>query len=127
MIKFNKLLKAIFYFTNLILILIYLYPGSILGYILYNDFEKQPQITADFLNISSSHFYSFAFLAVTGILAFLHDKKVYFIVKYLFLISIILELFHLVIPARMFEFADLLGNILGVLTIFIIYKILKYN
>ena len=123
MIKFNKLLKAIFYFTNLILILIYLYPGSIL----YNDFEKQPQITADFLNFSSNHFYSFAFLAVTGILAFLRDKKVYFIVKYLFLISIILELFHLVIPARMFEFADLLGNILGVLTIFIIYKILKYN
>ena len=53
MIKLNKFLKVIFHFINLLLILFYLYPGSISGYILYNDLTKQPQVTDDFFYISS--------------------------------------------------------------------------
>jgi len=127
MIKFNRLLKVIFHFTNITLILFYLYPGSILGYILYNNFTKQPQITRDFSNISTNHFYAFLFLSIIGILAYINGKKIYFVIKYLFLLSIVLELFHLIISTRAFQLADLLGNILGVLVAFIIYKVLRYN
>ena len=127
MIKFNRLLKIIFHFTNITLILFYLYPGSILGYILYNNFTEQPQITRDFSNISTNHFYAFLFLSIIGILAYIKDKKIYFIIKYLFLLSIVLEFFHLIISTRAFQLSDLLGNILGVLVAFIVYKVLRYN
>ena len=127
MIKFNKLLKVICHFTNITLILLYLYQGSIIGYILYNNFTKQPQISRDFLSISSNHFYTFLFFSIIGILAYINDKKIDFLIKYLFLISIILELFHLIIPTRAFQLSDIFGNILGVLVAFIIYKVFKYN
>ena len=45
--------------------------------------------------------------------------------KNLFLLSIILELFHYIIPDRMFQFSDLLGNFLGVLVIYFLYNIKK--
>ena len=38
---------------------------------------------------------------------------------YLILLSIILELFHYIIPDRTFEFPDLFGNFLGVIIIII--------
>ena len=56
-------------------------------------------------------------------MAYQKTKKINFLIIYLFLLSIILELFHTIIPAREFEWADLFGNILGVLFVIIIYKI----
>ena len=125
MIKLNKFLKVIFHFINLLLILFYLYPGSISGYILYNDLTKQPQVTDDFFYFFSNHFYAFAILSIFGVLAYQNKKKYFFLVKYLFLLSIILELFHYIIPNRMFQLSDLLGNFLGVLVIYILYNIKK--
>jgi glycopeptide antibiotics resistance protein len=46
---------------------------------------------------------------------------------YLFFLSIILEVFHLLIPVRGFELADVIGNLLGVFIILITYKIFKKN
>ena len=125
MSKLNSLLKVIFYLCNVILILFYLYPASLFGYILYGDSTQQPQITVDFLKISSNHFYSFFLLSLLGILSHLNDKKINFLIIYLFLLSIILEMLHLIIPNRAFEASDLFGNILGTIVIFIIYKIWK--
>ena len=46
------------------------------------------------------------------------------IISYLFLISIVLELLHVFIPNRSFQFSDLFGNISGVLiSIFILILI----
>ena len=48
----------------------------------------------------------------------------------LFLLSIFLELLHLIVPNRGFEIKDLAGNILGVgisLTLFLIIKLRKKN
>jgi hypothetical protein len=42
---------------------------------------------------------------------------------YLFFLSIILGLFHLIIPNREFEMSDLFGNIIGVILVIIIYKV----
>jgi hypothetical protein len=125
MIKFVKFLKVIFHLINFILIVLYLYPGSIFGYIFYNDFTKQPQITEDFLNISTNHFYAFVFLSIIGFLAYLNDKRLQFLIKYLFALSIMLELIHLIIPARMFQLSDLFGNVFGVLLIYVLYNIKK--
>ena len=105
--------KLIFQIINIIFIILYVYPGSILGFIINKDFSKQPQITSDFMLISSNHVYAFLVLSLTGILSYFNVQKV--IIFYLFFISIILELFHLLIPNRSFQFSDLFGNISGVL------------
>jgi VanZ family protein len=118
----NKILVQGFYLANLVLIMLYLYPGSIFGYLLYNDSSLQPQITRDFI-ISSNHFYAFVFLSILGVSAYQNTKKIKFIIIYLFLLSIILELSHIFIPIRTFEWTDLFGNFLGVILIIIIYKI----
>ena len=120
--KINNILIKSFHCINLILIVLYLYPGSIFGYVLYKNFSIQPQITRDFL-ISSNHFYVFIILSIVGILAFINTKKINFLIKYLFVISILLEFLHMFIPNRSFELSDLFGNIVGVIVVVIVYKI----
>ena len=119
-----KILKNSFYVLNITLIIFYLYPGSILGCLLYNDCYTQPQLTRNFL-VSSNHFYVFFILSVIGFLSFSKNlKKVSY---YLILLSILLELFHIIIPNRGFEVVDLLGNILGVLSSFILFKLFIFR
>ena len=118
----KKLLIPAFHTANLILITFYLYPGSIFGYILHGDSSIQPQLTRDFI-ISSNHLYVFIVLSALGIIAYQNTKKIKLAIVYLFFLSIILELFHFIIPNRGFEMSDLLGNIVGVMFVVIIYKI----
>jgi VanZ family protein len=120
----SKILILGFHTINLLLIMFYLYPGSLLGYFLYNDNSIQPQITRDFL-ISSNHFYAFIILSILGIIAYNKSDKINYLIKYLFLLSIFLELCHIIIPNRDFEFSDLFGNFLGVILIITFYKIKK--
>ena len=120
--KLKNFFKIGFYSSNIILIIFYLYPGSILGCFLYNDCYIQPQITQDFI-ISSNHFYAFIVLTSLGVLSFSNTKKINLLSVYLFLLSIFLELFHIIIPNRGFEMSDLFGNIVGVIFVILIYKI----
>ena len=116
--------KFIFYFCNIILIIFYLYPGSILGCFLYNDCKIQPQLTKDFI-VSSNHFYVFAFISIIGFLTYKETKKVKILIIYLVFLSIILEIFHLFIPNRGFEFSDLFGNLLGSLVVIAINYLIR--
>ena len=123
--KLSNIFKIIFHFLNIILIFFYLFPGSILGWVFYSNLKIQPQLTDDFINISSNHFYAFFVLSITGIFSYLKHKKLNLLITYLLLLSVILELFHLLLPQRAFELSDLFGNILGVMVAIIIYKIWK--
>ena len=118
----KKFLIPAFHTANLILIIFYLYPGSIFGHLLYSNSSIQPQITKDFI-ISSNHLYIFVVLSALGIIAYQDTKKIKIVTIYLFLLSIVLELAHIVIPVRGFEWSDLFGNIAGVIFVIIIYKI----
>ena len=119
-----KMLKNSFYFVNIILIIFYLYPGSIFGCFLYDDCYIQPQITRDFF-VSSNHVYVFFIFSFLGYLSF--SKKLKKIIYYLILLSIVLELLHIIIPNRGFEVADLLGNIMGVLLSLILFKLFIFR
>ena len=121
--KLKNFFKIGFYSANIILITLYLFPGSILGWLLYNDYLTQPQITRDFV-ISSNHVYAFILLTSLGIFSFHNTKKINFLIIYLFLLSIILELSHIIIPNRGFEMNDLFGNIVGVILVILTYKII---
>ena len=120
--KLKLFFKTGFYFANIVLMIFYLYPGSILGCFLYNDCYIQPQITQDFI-VSANHVYAFILLTSLGLFSFHNTKKINLLIFYLFLLSIILELFHIIIPNRGFEMSDLFGNIVGVILVILIYKI----
>ena len=124
MINFFGKNKIIFYITNFILILLYLFPGSLIGCFLYDDCKLQPQITPDFI-ISTNHLYAFAFLSIIGLLTFKKTDKITFIILYLITISVVLELFHHFVPDRSFEYSDLFGNLIGVIIIIIFFNLQK--
>ena len=114
---------------KLVLFIFYLYPGSIFGCFLYNDCNTQPQLTRDFtldyIIISSNHVYVFVIFSFLGILSFKEYLKK--ILYYLFSVSVFLEMFHIIIPNRGFELADLLGNVLGVILSLILYKLFTFR
>lgn len=119
-------LRILFHILILILIILSLYPGSILGFLLYGDSRLQPQVTKDFLYISSNHLYVYFLISTLGFFSYLRDRKFKLVVIYLFFLSIILEVAHLVISERSFQIEDLTGNILGVLIAYIIVLIYKF-
>ncbi len=123
--KITLLTKIIFHICNTGLIFLYLYPGSIMGWIIYKDFQKQPQITSDFFTISSNHAYAFIILSLLGVVSF-NNNKMAILFIYLFSISIILEFSHTLIPMRSFQYSDLFGNFLGVVLIFVIFNLYKF-
>jgi len=118
-------LKKLFHIFTLLLIILSLYPGNIIGFLIYGNIRYEPQFTKDFLYISSNHLYVYFLISVLGFFSYLRDRKFKLVVIYLFFLSIILEVTHLVISERSFQIEDLTGNILGVLiayTIVLIYK-----
>ena len=122
-------MKFIFHIANILLIVLYLFPGSILGCLYYNDCKTQPQLTPDFI-VSSNHVYVFTILSLLGFMTYTKDKAFKIIIAYFFFIAVFLELAHIIIPERGFEVKDLGGNILGVvisLVIFLIFKLRKKN
>ena len=116
--------KFIFFIFNFVLIFFYLFPGSILGWIIYNDPSSQPQITRNFI-VSSNHFYAFLILSIIGFLTYKNATNKIKLFIYLIVLSVVLEIFHFFIPERSFEFSDLFGNLLDVLIMVIINKLIK--
>ena len=121
---FFSYLKIIYYIANVILITLYIFPGSILGWLLYGNLGLQPQITSDFI-VSSNHVYAFMILSILAFLSY-EKQKLIFVFIYLFSISIFLEVSHIIIPNRGFEFSDLFGNILGVLVVYLFSQLYYY-
>ena len=127
MINFFSKFKIFFYVINLLLIALYLFPGSLLGCIFFDNCKVQPQITSDFI-ISSNHFYAFGLVTILGYLTFLNSEKLKLVLYYLLVISVLLEVFHILIPERSFQWSDLFGNLLGVIVVIFVKNLInKYG
>ena len=122
--KISLLTKTLFHMSNIGLISIYLYPGSILGWVFYGDITAQPHLTSNFSIFSSNHVYAFLIFSLLGLFSYYKDNiKILFL--YLSFISVFLELCHIIIPHRNFEYEDLFGNLLGVFFVFILFRLYK--
>ena len=126
MINYFSKYKFIFYLCNLILVILYLFPGSLLGWFLYNDLGSQPQITPDFI-ISTNHLYAYIVLSVIGFLTFQKNNQFNILSIYLIFLSIALEVLQYFVPNRSFEFRDLFGNLVGVIIAIILFYFFKKN
>ena len=124
--KVIKFLKSIFYISVLFLVIILLYPGSLFGYLLYGDLGQQPNLINNPFGTTINHFISFVYVSLLGFFLYLKTKNFKKLVYSLFFLSVILELFHLIIPNRSFQVGDLSGNILGVLVAYFVVKIYLY-
>jgi len=118
-------LKNLFYFSFIILLILYLFPGSLIGYFLYGNLGKQPDLITNPIGTSINHLIFFFILSIFGFIFRSKQKKFINSFSFLLLLSIFLELSHFFIPNRAFEFNDLYANSLGVLSAFLILKFFK--
>jgi len=118
-----KFLSFIFHISTLFLIVISLYPGSLLGYLLYGDLTQQPDIIKNPFGTTINHFIYYVYVSLLGFFLYLKNQNFQKLVYGLFFLSVILEGFHFIIPNRSFQLGDLISNILGVLVAYFVVKI----
>ncbi len=120
-----SIIRYLFYFSLIILLILYLFPGSLLGYILYGNLGRQPDFISNPIGTSINHLIFFFYLSILGFIFRSNQKKFINSFSFLFLTSIIFELSHYFIPNRAFELNDLYANSLGVLLAFLMLKFFK--
>ena len=118
-----KFLTYIFYISILFLITISLFPGSLLGYLLYSDWGQQPNLVENPFGTTINHFIYYICVSLLGFFLYLRSENFEKLIFGLLFLSIILEVFHFIIPNRSFQIDDLFGNILGVIVAYFIVKI----
>ena len=122
---FLKFIEYLCYLSFIVLFILYLYPGSLIGYFLYGDLGKQPDLIDNPIGTSINHFFSFMFLTTLAVICNLKKKRILTNIYFIFFVSIFLEVLHYVIPNRAFEFYDLLANVAGVLVIVLLSKVTR--
>ena len=120
-----SIFKYLFYFSFIILLIVYLFPGSLIGYFLYGNLGTQPDFISNPIGTSINHLIFFFYLSILGFIFRSKQRKFVNSFSFLFLLSIILELLHYFIPNRAFELDDLYANSLGVLLAYFILKLFK--
>jgi hypothetical protein len=120
-----KLTEYVYYFSLLVLLILYLFPGSLIGYFLYGNLGQQPNFIVNPIGTSINHLIFFTCLSFIGSIIRLKIKSFFNSFTFLLSISIILELLHLIIPNRAFEFFDLFANSAGVVIAFLLLISIK--
>ena len=118
-----KLTEHVYYFSLLVLLILYLFPGSLIGYVLYDDFAQQPDLIKNPIGTSINHFISYLYVSLLGFFIYLRSPNFNKVVFGLFFFSAILEALQLVVPNRSFQWIDLFANILGVIVAYFVIKI----
>ena len=116
-------LKFVFHTSILFLIIISLYPGSLLGYLLYGDWGQQPYLIKNPFGTTINHFIYYIYVSLLGLFLFFRTKNFQKLFYSLLFLSVILELLHFIIPNRSFQLYDLIGNILGLIVAYSAVKI----
>ena len=121
-----KLVKYLYYFSFLALLIIYFFPGSLIGFFFYGDMGKQPNIINNPIGTSINHLLFFMYLTTLAVICNLKQTQTFTNLYFIFFVSVILEILHSIIPNRAFELYDLIANSTGVILIFLISKLIKW-
>ena len=124
----NNILKFtvyLYYLALIVLLILYLYPGSIIGYLLYGNFGKQPNLVMNRIGTWIKQVDYFSLLTFLGSIYNLNKQKFINSFFFLFTLSIFLEIAHFFIPNRALEFNDIIANSLGVISIYLLFKLKK--
>jgi len=118
-----KLIEYVYYLSLATLLILYLFPGSLIGYLLYGDLRQQPNLVDNPIGTSINHLFYFIYLSLLGLIDRSRKQRLLNSFQFLFSISILLELMHFLIPNRAFEFYDLLANSAGVIFLYLFLKL----
>jgi len=118
-----KMLEYLYYFSLLILFILYLFPGSLIGYFLYDNIGQQPDLISNPIGTSINHLIFFVYLSTLGLVVRFKYQNFLNSFTFLFSISILLELSHWIIPNRAFEYYDLFANSIGVVIAYLLINI----
>ena len=119
-----KLIKYLYYFSLVILFILYLFPGSLIGYLLYGNLGQQPDLIPNPIGTSINHLISFICLSTLAFVVRVREKKFINSFQFIFFISILLEIFHYFIPNRAFEYYDLFANFIGVIFAYLFIQLI---
>ena len=123
MAKIVSFLKLIFHGSILFLIIISLFPGSLLGLMLYGDIGEQPNFFPEPFGMNINHFIFYFYVSFLCLILYVKNEQFKIYLYGLFILSVILEALHLVVPNRTFEISDLVGNVFGVLAAYFLVNI----
>ena len=123
MAKIITFLKYIFYTSVILLIILNLFPGSLIGLLFYGDSSQQPNLVNNPFGTSINHFIAYFYVSILGFSIYLKSKKFQILTYGLFFLSIVLEILQIIIPNRTFQFYDLMGNLIGVLVAYFLVKV----
>ncbi len=118
-IKFFKV-RYLYYFSLISLLVLYLFPGSLIGYFLYGNLAQQLDIIPNPIGTSINHAIAFFYLTTLGLITYLKEKNYSKTLFLLLSLSILLEISHFIIPNRSFQLLDLFANLLGTLLAIVI-------
>ena len=135
--KAIRFLKLLFYISLILLVIISLFPGSLMGLLIFGDIGRQPSlvdnpiyqvISPRYYELGSiiNHFVYFFYISMLGFFLYLKNHNFQKLVYVLFFLSIILEVIQSIIPNRVFEIYDISANFFGVLFAYLIVKIYKF-
>ena len=124
--KVFSFLKFIFHISILLLIIISLFPGSLLGFFLYNDLGRQPNLIVNPFGTAINHFICYFYVSMLGLCLYLRNNNFQKLVYSLFFLSIILEVLQFIVPNRAFEIYDVSANFAGVLVAYFLVKIYQF-
>ena len=119
----NRLLKSILHISVLFLIIISLWPGSLIGFLMYRDWGQQPNLIENPFGTTINHFIYYLYISLLGFFLYLKNENLKKLVYGLFFLAIVLEVLQMIIPNRSFQIYDLLGNILGVTVAYFVIRI----
>ena len=125
-----RIIRYLYYFSLLGLLILYLFPGSLIGYFLYGDLGRQPDLIPNPLGTSINHALAFLYLTILGLISYLNETSFKKVLIFLISLSLFSELSHLVISNRSFQYLDIFANLLGTLiaiVIIFLYKKFKYG
>ena len=120
-----KFIEYLYYLSLIALFILYLYPGSLIGYFFYGDLGKQPNIVDNPIGTSINHLFCFMYITTLAVICNLKQSRFFTNIYFIFFISIFSEALHYFIPNRAFEYYDLFANVSGVLIILLFKKIIK--
>ena len=69
------IIRYLYYFSLAGLLILYLFPGSLIGYFLYGDFSQQPDIIPNPMGTSINHSLAFFYLTILGLTSYLNQTS----------------------------------------------------
>ena len=71
-----KLTEHVYYFSLLVLLILYLFPGSLIGYLLYGNLGQQPNLISNPIGTSINHLIFFSYITILAMTARLRAKNI---------------------------------------------------